>query len=339
MIEHLESYKSYIRNDLGYSENTVYGYYKTMRRIITRLNLKTPEDVKATILNKRLIDEFWTISQEHKKYTAQTRVNYLAALKMFIRFLFIRGMISEDISGRITMPKRDILFLEGLTKEDQKKLRQYLAENLKTELDLRNTALIYFLWGTATRISEALKLNCHPESYIYTGNPKVISGNFHVDDGKVYVHISGKAHRNRIIRVPDEVVMYLNLYLDNRKIKNEILFQNIKRNKHFHKYRLSRPGTRNILMKVFKEAEIKKTPSLCTHMFRHTAINHWIEQGHSDQEISAMAGLLPGSIIIYRNRNKKLTDIFGGKSKALPNLDDKRLTQFEQTIRKRYYEI
>ena len=339
LIEIVENYRNYLTGELGFSKETMVGYVSKLKIMLTRLKIEHVEEITDIVINKRLLDDFWTERQEQRPYKPQTRIAYLSTLKKFLRYLHVRGILVEDIADRIKLPKRDILFLEGLTKDDQKRLRNYLAENLKDEVGLRNTALIYFLWSTGCRISEALNLNCHPDSYIYTGNPKVISGNFHVEDKKTYVHISGKGHRNRIIRVAHESVMYLNLYLDNRAIKNEILFQNVGNNRNKNVRRLTRQGAVLIIENLFKHAEIKKTPGLCTHLFRHTAINHWIEQGHTDQEISEMAGLQSNSIIIYRNRNKYLTDVFGGKSKTLPHLEDKRLLDIEDKIKRRYYDM
>ena len=339
LIKIIEDYRHYLTGELGFSKETTVGYVSKLKIMLARLKIENVDEVTDIVINKRLLDDFWIERQEQRPYKPQTRIAYLSTLKKFLRYLYVRGIIAEDITDRIKLPKRDILFLEGLNKDEQKRLRQYLAENLKTEVGLRNTALIYFLWSTGCRISEALRLNCHPDSYIYTGNSKVISGNFHVEDRKTYVHISGKGHKNRIIRVAPESVMYLNLYLDNRAIRNEILFQNIANNRNKTVKRLTRQGSVQIMKNLFIAAEINKTPGLCTHLFRHTAINHWIEQGHTDQEISEMAGLLSNSIIIYRNRNKYLTDVFGDKSKTLPKLQDKRLLDIEDKIRRRYYDL
>ena len=335
MQEIVRSYEIYCRNERGFSDETIYKYLQNLRIIFTKLKIYSPMQLKPDLINRRWLDSFWTERQSTKPLSDSTRASYLSALKSFFKFCYIFKHISEDISQKIVMPKKRYLYREGLSKNEQKILREYLADNLKTEKDMRNTALMMFLWGTSARIGETLRLRCHLDSNIYY-NERIKSGDFHVDDGKTYVHLLGKGDRDREIRVSDDVVKYLNLYLNKRKNKNEILFQNIKNNRS-NSITLSRKGAIGIVVDIFKHLGLKKQSGLATHTMRHTAINHWIEKGYADVLIAAMSGHAdPGSIKIYRDRDKRITDPLGEESKPTGDVESSRLKKMEQLYEERY---
>ncbi len=332
----INNYRSYLENEKGFTPETVYKYLANLRILFNTMRIYDVAQLKDTVINQRLLDDFWNRIQVGKTLSDSTRANYLSALKSFLKYCYTVNILDEDISTKIIMPKPRMVYLEGLTHDEQKRLRQYIAENLKTEKDLRDAALIMFLWGTAARISEALSLTCHPDSYIYYHSEKVISGDFFVEDGKVYVHIKGKGKRDRKIIVSDDVLAYLNLYLHERKIKNEILFQNF-RNHHNNKMRLTRIGAGHAIARIFDLCEIKREKGLLTHTLRHTAINNWIEKGISDQQIITMTGhSSPTGLNIYHVRDKKLTDIFGEKAKSTGKLNEPYLKKMEELIKMRH---
>ena len=130
---------------------------------------------------------------------------------------------------------------------------------------------------------------------------------------------------------------YLNLYLHERELKNEILFQGHRRNSGYYGSRLKRNGAYHAIKKVLDACEIKRDPGVMTHILRHTAINTWIEKGISDQQIITMTGhSSPVGLNIYHARNKKLTDIFGEKAKATIDLNDRYLKKMEDLLKLRH---
>lgn len=332
----IEQYRSYITNDRGFTKETVYKYMSNLRIMFERMKITDISQIRDTVINKRLIDQFWEDLQKNRSGSDATRVSYLSTLKGFLRFAYDIGVMPENISDKIILPKAREVYLEGLSKAEQQTLRKYLAENLRTERELRDAALIMFLWATATRISEAINLNCHPDSYIYFHSESVKSGDFFLEDDKIYVYISGKGKRDRKIRVSDDALTYLNLYLHERKRRNEILFQNI-RNSYSNEQRLTRIGASVIIRKVFEKCGIKRDKGVLTHVLRHTAINTWIEQGVTALQIIAMTGHSQASgLDVYFKRNKKITDIFGEGAKSTVTITDSRLRKMEALIKKRH---
>lgn len=339
MIKILNSYQSYLANEVGHTEETIVKYLGNLHILFNKMQVTDVTQLKDIAYNKRLLDSFWI----KKSMAESTRATYISSLKSFIKFCYEQKHIPADYSIVLKVPKQPLKMKEGLTSDEQKKLRQYIAtpQNLRTEKQMRDAALMMFLWATGCRISEALRLNCHPHSYIYFDNDTGRSGDFHVDDGKVYVYIQGKNKRDRKIIVSDDALLYLNLYLHERKNKNEILFQNTINNRSSSK-RLTRSGAMAAIEQVFKIVGIKKEAGLSTHVFRHTAINHWISKNYPDHKIITMTGHATAEgLRDYHLRNKKHTDEFGTtkEGKTTGVLDNKKLKQFEDLIRKRHTNI
>lgn len=337
MKQILQNFKLWLKNDRVLSPETIDKYMGNLNILFTRLKINDINQLKSVVLNKRLLDDFWSNFAGGKKVPADsTRANYMSSLKAFAKFCYINEHLQEDISNKIVMPKMAWLFLEGFDKNEQAKIRDHIAGNLKTEKDLRDAALIMFLWATATRISEALKLKCHPESFIYFHDESIRSGSFHVSDGHVYVHIMGKGKKDRIIAVSNDALHYLNLYLDKRSRKNEILFHNIKNNRS-NKINLSRNAAGVIIDNLLKKCNITKTKGLRTHLFRHTAINTWLEKGYTREEIITMTGHANISgLDPYARRNKRLTIPFAEEGKSTLDVSNKELKQLENISKLRY---
>lgn len=332
MQEILSSYRTYLENDKGFSDNTVKRYSDSVEKMFKILRVYSIEQLTPDLINKRWLDHFWNESQIKRPYADKTRVMYLSALKSFLGFLYKHEMITHDIAEKIEMPKTRTLFLEGLSDKEQKTLREYIATKLRTESDMRNAAIIMFMWSTAARVSEALRLRCHPDSYIYFHDSSMISGDFHVEDDRVYVHIMGKGKKDRKIVVPDDALAYLNLYLNERKTKNAVVFQGLNKEES-----LRRESVVYMLYRYFNACGIKKPEGLCTHVLRHTAINTWIERGIPGERIVTMTGHANvSSLDIYFKRNKKLTNVFAMEGRAVKDVEDPKLRQLEELMRQRH---
>lgn len=336
MQKTINSWVLYLAKEKGFSPETVIKYSGNLHIMFRRMRITETDQLADVVINKRLLDTFWRDAASGTILSDSTRAGYLSALKSFLRFCAMLGHTKIDYSEKIQMPKRHLLYLEGLTHDEQRKLRDWIPAHLKTERDLRNAALVMFLWATACRISEALRVRVHPESYIYLHDDRVVSGDFHSDDGKVYVHIMGKGKKDRKLNVNPDAVAYINLYLRERKHRNDILFQNMT-NSRSEKQILDRSGAGRALAEVLQKAGVRKEKGLNTHVFRHTAINTWIDMGYSDMQIISMSGhTSPSGLLPYHQRNKYQTDVFGGKGKSTGKVADPALRKLEELIKKRH---
>lgn len=335
--EILESYVSHIDNELGFTKETVDKYYGNLLIIFRKTRISEISQLNDVIINRRLLNDFWLEMAADKPLKDNTRAVYLSALKSFLKFCYQFGFTDKNYAPSIKMPKKPLLYLEGMSKKEQKIFREYITKLAVkgTEAGNRNAALCMFLWGTACRLSEAINLRVHPDGYIYFHDESIMSGDFFMEDGKFYVHIKGKGKKDRKIIVNPDILAYLNLYLKERRYKNEILFQNV-RNGRNPKKQISRNGAMVEIVRLLNDAGIKKERGLATHIFRHTAINHWIEEGYDHSWICAMTGQTLSALDIYFHRNKKITDIFGEKAKSTGTLDNPALIELEKLIKARH---
>ena len=223
MREIIKKYESYLLNDCGFTHETVEKYIGNLLIIIRKLNIISLADIKPEEISREWMYQFWDAIQSGKRLSDSTRKGYAVALKKFLQYLEEYGYpIPQGTAAKIKLPKQTEVHYEGLSYDEKKALRNWIPMHLKSVVDKRNAALIFFLWSTGCRISEALQLDVHADGIIYTDNPMVRSGSFFLarskDTGQlnVYVHINGKGKRNRNIAVSPKAIAYINFYLENR---------------------------------------------------------------------------------------------------------------------------
>lgn len=338
MQELLQQYQNHLRHNLGNTAETVVKYVGNLRIIFDELNIENLEDINAGEINQKWLDDLWNIMQNRRGLSDSTVRIYQSSLKKFIVFLEKNELIAPGTAGRIDLAKPSHVHIEGLSHEAQKQLREYLANSLQSETGCRNAALISFMWSTGCRISEAIALDVHGDGYIYTDNPLTRSGSFSISEGDVYVHINGKGKRNRNIPVAVESVAYINYYLENRETRrSSTLFMGCANNHRGE--RLTRGGANFALKGVFADIGIQKPVGVCSHILRHTAIEHWIKSGFSAMEIISMTGHSSAKELEpYYRRSRDLTRVFAheGNTMAKFNKMNKKLRTFEAALKSRH---
>lgn len=338
MQEILKSYQAYLRNSLGYTTETVVKYIGNLFIIFKELGITSLGDLQAEKINSAWLADLWKIVQDRRGLSDNTVISYQSSLKKYLKFLEDNGHIAPGTAAQIKLARPTQVHLQGLSAEEQVALREYLARNLKTEVERRNAALIMFVWATAARISEALNLRVHKDGLIYTDKSSLRSGSFSIHRGQIYVYIeAAKFKRDRNIPVADEAVAYLNYYLENRKEKSPILFLSHTRNKPHDQ--LTRSGAYVVFEKVFKKAGIPKPKSLLTHSLRHTAADRWILSGKfTEQQIKAMMGLSSSQTLeVYYHRNRDFIRDFALAENPVnvPGIS-KEILEIERLIKGRY---
>lgn len=329
----LESYEHYLRHSLGYTPETVTKYIGNLFIIFRDLNITSLEELKE--INKKWLAEIWHILQKKRSLVDATVMSYQTALKKFVKYCGDNDYLPADLYKQIELTKPTDVYLYGFSREEKEAIRSYLSIHLATDKERRDAALIYFLWATGVRISEALQLDVHGDGVIYT-TPNTYSGSFHTSDGKMYVHVNGKGKKNRIIIVSKEAVSYLNLYLWNRKDRRKELFLN--HSSAHETDRLKRVGAYVVINDVFKKAGIEKLKGIATHRLRHTAVEEWIKLNIPTKAIVAMLGHYDErSLEPYFRRMKELTDIFAEQGNTIGKVEvPNDIKKFEEILRQRY---
>lgn len=341
MNDLLKAFENHLRHSLGYTTETVIKYLGNVKLILQVTEIHSLDDMDPDNINSMWVANIWELVQKSRGLTDNTVRGYQSAFKKFLSFLEDNDLVPAGSAGHIKLAKPTEMHIDGLAKDEKIILREHLARNLKTDVERRNAALIYLLWATGCRISEALKVDVHADGIIYTEAGKR-SGSFFVErednEYYMYVHFNGKGKRNRNVAVSDEAVLYANLYLDMRQEKTPALFLGHARNSD--PARLIRSSATRIVEKVFRDAGLEKAGGVCTHLLRHTAIEEWILSGkYSDQAIIMMTGHANASALeTYRRRSRRLTRAFAreGNTLQLPGMN-KDVRKFEDILRKKYF--
>jgi site-specific recombinase XerD len=338
----IENFYKYMTATCGLSDSTGVKYTSNVQTICELLSIDSVEQLKGVDFNAVWQADLWEIARKIRGINTNTVIGYQSALKRYIKFLEESNVLPKNSHAQIRLAKPDDVHIFGLSKEEKKSLREYIANHLRTDSELRDAALVMFMWGTGCRISEALRLNVHKNGLIYTDDPHRISGDFRIDSGDVFVHFEhGKNHRDRSIPVPPESIAYVNLYLSMRTCQPEnrhILWLNNARN--VSEARLLRGGAINRMKIMFENAGVNRPEQSITHALRHTAIEQWLLNGVSTKRVVAMCGMRDElSLEAYFKRSRELVRTFGRDNNSLADISDinPKIKEFEKLLRERYF--
>lgn len=337
MEEILKSFHQHLLMNEGSTPESANKYRSNLGILFDMLKIEQIADLQAQKINKAWLAGIWTTIQEKRGLSDNTIISYQTSLKKFVKYLEDLDMIPRGTHTQIQLAKKTEVHLNGLSSQEKELLRNYLSRNLKTDIQRRNAAMIYFLWSTGCRISEAIRLNVHGDGMIYTDQASRISGDFHIYDGAIYVHIRGKGKRERDIPVSSTAVAYLNLYLENRPDKSSALF--ISYPKWRPPDRITRHGAYFSVKEVFKAAGIDMPEKVMTHILRHTAIESWILSGkYTSKQIISMTGhSTEEGLEPYYRRSRDLIRVLSEEGSPLNDVKvPKDIQQFEDILKKKY---
>lgn len=338
----ITDFGDYLTNTKGFSPETLGKYKRNLEIIFETINILDVSDLQPEKINKSWVNKIWQLIQKSKGISDNTVRNYQSSLRSLFKFLEDNGQMPIGTHRKIELSKPTEVHISGMTHDEKVTIRNFLTKDLKSVRGRRDAALFFFMWSTGCRISEALKLNVHPDGVIYTDNPMTRSGDFSLvrgEDGRylVYVHIQGKGKRNRSIPVSDEAIIYINFYLENRETKSPVLFMSHTR--YMQAQRLKRVSVQPIIERVFTKAGVVLKKGVASHVFRHTAIDSWILSGrYTPLQIIAMTGHANvDSLEPYFRRSQQLTRDFAiaGNPLNIPGIG-KDVKNFEDLLKKRY---
>lgn len=218
----------------------------------------------------------------------------IAAIKSFLcyckRQLF--NCIDPSIIESQKVPDRTYIVL---SQEETMNMIETIQED--SIIDLRDRAILEFLYSTGTRVSEAVNLNRH--------DVDLIKGQF---------SIIGKRGRARIAFIAPRALYWLNRYITFRNDTLTPLFLNYSNPREHDELsetrRLSTVALQYIVRNRAKKAGIKKR--VTCHTLRHCFATHLLENG---ADLRAVQELLGHSSIETTQRylhcsNKRLEQIY-----------------------------
>lgn len=265
----LKDFINHLRVERNLAQNTIESYSIDLERYINFLleqDISEPEQITISILF-----DFIDILNDIPLVSSSIARNF-SSIRMFHEFMMNEGYVKKDITENFSLPKIPSRLPKVLEINDMEKILK--AIDSKTDLGLRDKAMLELLYACGLRISELLNMRL----------PSIF-----LDEG--FVRIFGKGNKERIIPIGETAKKWLIKYINSSRIelqkKNPLKAENF----IFLNTRgtpLSRMGVWKIIQKYVALAGIQKKVS--PHTFRHSFATHLLEGGADLRAVQEMLG-------------------------------------------------
>jgi len=252
----------------GKSDNTIKQYVRTAWKLRDFVG-KNFADISAMDIRFYLAK-----GQQDSGWKTSTIENTMCYLSVFFGFLQKEGYIKENPVARIETVKEEYRLKEPFTASEMEKIRGYAIN------DVRQIALVEFLYATGVRVSELCSLKWK---------------DIGVFDHKI--KIVGKGRKERIVYFSEKAAYHLGRYADQRmraegRTMNELLerplFAQLKKDGKTEDYEaISTDGVRYILNQISRGSGVK---DIHPHRFRRTFATDALSKGMKLEELKEILG-------------------------------------------------
>ena len=237
----------------GKSEGSVKQYKLHLERFLLYIN-KNVEDISDNdVIN--YIYKYKDIRKVSQRYLNNIRL----VMNSFFKWLQRKHIIVRNPVDGLEPIKYRASIKTPLTAEELERLR-YACEN---ERDL---AIIEFLYSSAVRVSELIKLDVTDIGW---------------DSNDVIV--LGKGNKEREVYINAKTNLHLKNYLDKRNDSNPALFVSLRKPYK----RLTKSGIEYILKRIGKKAGVK---NVHPHRFRRTSATDLLRMGMPIEQVQELLG-------------------------------------------------
>ena len=281
-------YLNYLKVERGLTENTLISYRQELKQFNYYLT-------KHEIINFSQVDRFvimdYLKSIQQSGKSENSIIHSVSTLRKFFLFLKQENIIQNNPMLKIDTPKKAQHLPQVLSIDEVDSL--LAVPDIKTDLGIRDRALLETMYATGLRVSELVNL---------TGD------NLHLDMG--FIQTLGKGNKERIIPIGDVAIDWLNIYL--KQVRNKLVKDS--NEKHVfvnaHGRQLTRQGVWKNLKQQVRAAGINK--NVTPHTLRHSFATHLLENGADLRIVQELLGHADVSTTqIYTHISKKrLQDIY-----------------------------
>jgi integrase/recombinase XerC len=275
MNELMQSFEKHL-HEHGRSELTIEAYVNDVTRFITWSEAEYESTWNASMLNRSDLRDFQYYCRETLGLKAATWNRTIASLSVFAAWMMATKQTDHNpVKDALTRSKDQELAPRSLRKPDYKKLRNTVAEEIRTaktetarKWAKRNAAVIACLWAGAMREGEVANLRLQD---ILLGERS----------GRIEI-INAKGNKDRTIPLAYETVQTLRAWVEARgAAASDSLF--------IGKFGepLGEGGIQKLVTKLAKEAHIEH---ITPHQLRHTAGRQMIQGGATLPEVAAFLG-------------------------------------------------
>ena len=249
----------------GLSENTLGAYRADLLALNQRLVGRNVNLVKATRAD---ILEYiaWRVDGGAKP---RSTARQLSSFRRLFRYLLREGVIAEDPTAQIAMPKIGRSLPQSLTEEEVEALLG--APVVSEPLGHRDRAMLELLYATGVRVSELITLKLTQ-----------------VNLNQGVLRIIGKGDRERLIPLGEEAQDWLREFIDGPRVEillerqTEYLFPTRRGD------RMTRQAFWHIIKRYAKKSGIGK--KLSPHTVRHAFATHLLNNGADLRVVQLLLG-------------------------------------------------
>ena len=237
----------------GKSPKTIQRYELVLRMFFDRLE-KNIREITTNDLRYYL-----ACYKEQRHVSGTTLDGMRRVFTAFFNWLETEEYIVRSPARRVSRIKKDTKKERELHEDELEKL----ANGCK---NVRDRALIEFMYATAARVSEVAAININDVNF---------------QEKSVLLH--GKGGKDRTSFFTDKASYYLREYLKTRKDDNEALFVSLKNPKN----RVTKNSIEQMVRTLGKKTELAK---IHPHRFRVTRITILVNRGMALQDVQEIAG-------------------------------------------------
>ena len=257
----LDEFIDYLRDEKGYSENTLSAYSRDLKQFIKYLDGRELKAVKPGN-----ISGFLNL-QMKKGGKATSFQRKIASLKTFFRYLVSEGYMTDNPVADIEWPRVEKRLPKALSFADALRLVEFPQR--KGPAGFRDKAIIEMLYATGMRASELIDLKLND-----------------LNLGSGFITCFGKGSKERMIPFGEEAKNALSKYLTCGRPKmaknNDFVFVDN------HGNRLTRQGLWWIIKSYVKLAGVRAKTS--PHTLRHSFATHLLEKGADLRSVQELLG-------------------------------------------------
>lgn len=237
----------------GKSPETVKRYRYELNRLLSYVNKGTADIVPGDISGyMRMYKRIRQVSNQTLKNVRTVYSSFFAWLRDHDRIRKNPMLLVEDV-------KVESIIKKPYSDEEREKM-------LRACTNLRDKAMLEFLYSTAVRVSELTRLD---RKDVRFGTKDLI--------------VYGKGAKERRVYINERSNMYLWEYLQSRLDNDQALFVGLSAPHH----RLTKGGIEDIIRRIGRRAGVEKAHP---HRFRRTALTNALNRGMPLQETMILAG-------------------------------------------------
>ncbi|OZG63472.1 tyrosine recombinase XerD [Bifidobacterium lemurum] len=276
----LEQFLAHIDVERGLAPSTVKAYESDLGKYFDWLDTQGIDDLSRIT---RHDVERYVASLDDAGESARSKARRLASVHEFHKFALTQHVVSDDVSASVKAPKGASTLPDVLTVDEVSRLLDAVApvvpnaeDGALDPVELRDKALLEFMYATGCRVSEATGANLED-----------------VDLDERVARLMGKGSKQRLVPVGGYACAALRRYLERSRpeLERRAHAPNVERRALFlnkRGRRLSRQSVWEIVRGAGERAHIAKP--LHPHTLRHSFATHLIQGGADVRTVQELLG-------------------------------------------------